>query len=186
LPWAGRLAFRQDQVRMRRDHAKYLALIAASALLHQYQRQRITHSAGQACVLAAAADVEVANRLMTVALGQTLEDLLPQTRQLLVLLDDYVTRKSGQLGVARQRVRLQQRELREALGWGDFALRRHLARLVELEYVLVYRTQRGNEREYELLFDGQGRDGHPFVLGLTGAEELERQEYDAAEASPKE
>ena len=59
----------------------------------------------------------------------------------------------------------------------------HLARLVVLEYVLVYRTARGNAREYELLFDGQGRNGRRFVLGLTAAEELARQEY-AAAATP--
>jgi hypothetical protein len=40
IPWAERLKFRHDQTRMRRDHAKYLALIAAITLLHQHQRPR--------------------------------------------------------------------------------------------------------------------------------------------------
>ena len=40
IPCARELRFRDDQTRMRRDHAKYLSLIAASALLHQYQRPR--------------------------------------------------------------------------------------------------------------------------------------------------
>jgi len=40
IPWAEQLTFRDDQTWMRREHAKYLALIAASALLHQYQRPR--------------------------------------------------------------------------------------------------------------------------------------------------
>jgi hypothetical protein len=31
------------------------------------------------------------------------------------------------------------RQLRETFGWGDFAIRRHLARLVELEWVQVSR-----------------------------------------------
>ena len=65
-----------------------------------------------------------------------------------------------------------QRELRESLAWGDFSLRRHLARLVELEYVLVYRTGARNQREYQLLYDGQGRGGEPFYLGLVDTEEL--------------
>lgn len=66
----------------------------------------------------------------------------------------------------RHLVRFTQRELREAFAWGDFQLRRHLARLVELEYVLPHRTGCGNQRQYELLYDGQGRRGEPFLLGL--------------------
>jgi DNA primase len=42
MPWATRLTFRTDQVRYRRGHATYLTLIAAIALLHQYQRQQVT------------------------------------------------------------------------------------------------------------------------------------------------
>ena len=40
IPWADQLRFRHDQTRMRRDHAKYLALIASITLLHQYQRPK--------------------------------------------------------------------------------------------------------------------------------------------------
>ena len=38
IPWAQELTFRTDQTHYRRDHAKYLSLIAAVTLLHQYQR----------------------------------------------------------------------------------------------------------------------------------------------------
>ena len=38
IPDAEELTFRTDQTRHRRDHAKYLSLIAALALLHQHQR----------------------------------------------------------------------------------------------------------------------------------------------------
>jgi DNA-binding transcriptional regulator PaaX len=46
-----------------------------------------------------------------------------------------------------------QRQLRETFGWGDFAIRRHLARLVELEWVQVSRGP-GNRRRYQLVDDG--------------------------------
>src|SRR3990172_7598610 len=46
IPWAEQLTFRVDQTRMRRDHAKYLALIASLALLHQHPRQRVTRGHG--------------------------------------------------------------------------------------------------------------------------------------------
>ena len=38
-PYADRLSFLDDKTRMRRDHMKYLSLIRAITLLHQYQRE---------------------------------------------------------------------------------------------------------------------------------------------------
>ena len=37
-PYARALTFRDDRTRTQRDHLKYLTLIRALALLHQYQR----------------------------------------------------------------------------------------------------------------------------------------------------
>ena len=75
IPWAEQLTFRTDQTRMRRDHAKYLALIASLALLHQHQRPRVTRGHGdqaEACVVAAADDLRTANRLASHVLVRTL------------------------------------------------------------------------------------------------------------------
>ena len=69
--------------------------------------------------------------------------------------------------------------MREALGWSDFAVCEGIwLRLVELEYVLAYRTGRGNEREYELLYHGEGRDGKPFLLGLIDVGTLQKTQYE--------
>lgn len=62
ITFAQHLTFRTDQIRYRRDHAKYLSLIASLALLHQYQRKRVTHES-ESCVVATLGDVRVANRL---------------------------------------------------------------------------------------------------------------------------
>jgi predicted ArsR family transcriptional regulator len=64
-------------------------------------------------------------------------------------------------------VRCTQRELREALQKSDRVLRRHLTRLVELEYVLMHRTVRGNQRVYQLA--RLGREAMPATspLGLS-------------------
>lgn len=175
IPWAEKLRFRHDQTRMRRDHAKYLALIASITLLHQHQRPRRIRTVGEeevAYLEASPEDVLLANRLMSQVMGPSLDALLPQTRQLLVLVDDHVSRRSQAENKPRHLVRFTQRELREALAWGDFQVRRHLARLVELEYVLAHRTGSGNQRQYELLYDGQGRRGEPFLLGLADAMSL--------------
>jgi len=166
MPWVDRLTFRHDQTRMRRDHAKYLSLIAAIVLLHQHQRKQIPLADGSMAVEATVADLQLANRLISEVMGQSLDDLLPQTRQLLVLIDDWVNQQARQQKCGRNMIRFNQRQLRESFGWSDFQLRHHLARLVDLEYVLAYRSGQGNGKLYQLLYDGEGRDGNRFVLGL--------------------
>ena len=175
MPWADRLTFRTDQVRYRRDHAKYLSLIAAIALLHQYQRKQVTRrgreSAGKS-VVATLDDLELANRLATAVLGEPVDSLLPATRQLWVELTELATQRARQQGLEVSEVRFTQRELRETLQRSDRALRRHLARLVELEYVTVQRTGRGNLRAYQLVCLGEAAMNPLSSLGLVDVEQL--------------
>ena len=172
MPWADRLTFRHDQTRMRRDHAKYLSLIASITLLHQHQRPIVELGAGNIAVESTVEDVVLANRLVSQVLGGSLDDLLPQTRQLLVLIDNWVNQQSRDQRLGRNLVRFTQRQLRDAFGWSDFQIRHNLKRLLELEYVLTHRTGHGNAREYQLLYDGQGREGEPFLLGLVDPAKL--------------
>jgi len=58
-------------------------------------------------------------------------------------------------------------------GWTDFQVRTHLDRLVALEYAVAHRGSRGRAFEYELLYDGKGHDGQPFVVGLIDAGTLQ-------------
>ena len=41
-----------------------------------------------------------------------------------------------------------------------------------MEYLLVHRGGRGQSFVYELLYDGEGKDGEPFVLGLIDVDKL--------------
>ena len=172
MPWANQLTFRHDQTRMRRDNAKYLSLIASITLLHQHQRELIDIGGGNLAIESTTEDVELANRLVADTMGNSLDDLLPQTRQLLVLIDNLVNQESQQQNINRSLVRFTQRQLRETFGWSDRQVRHHLKRLIELEYVLAHRTGFGNAREYQLLYNGQGRDGDSFLLGLVDAAKL--------------
>jgi DNA primase len=165
MPFARQLTFRSDQTRYRRDHAKYLSLIAASALLHQYQRPRTTCRGCQS-IVATGDDVALANRLASGTLGARPNNLLPQTRRLLEQLEEFVMRCAAQQQISRQEVRFTQRQLRETFDWQDRALRRQLTRLVELEYVLVYRSGRGNGRVYQLLYEPQPEDAASWQLGM--------------------
>ena len=172
MPWADQLTFRHDQTRMRRDNAKYLSLIASITLLHQHQRNLVDTGGGNLAVESTVEDVELANKLISDVMGGSLDDLLPQTRQLLVLIDNLINLESRQSKVHRNLIRFTQRQLRETFGWSDNQIRHHLKRLIELEYVLAHRTGHGNGKQYELLYDGEGRDGEPFLPGLIDSSKL--------------
>lgn len=153
-PFAEELGFPDGSTRTRRDHEKYLALIRAIALLFQHQREvREVQDAGErvAYVEVAAADIELANRLATEVLSRSLDELPPQTRRLLGLLERWVAERCEAEGLEREHVRFTRRELREAIGWGDTQLKVHLSRLVEMELVGAYGTGHAQRLSYELL-----------------------------------
>lgn len=173
-PYAGRLTFADARTRTRRDHGKYLNLIAAVTLLHQHQRERKAATInGQpvAYVESTIADIEVANTLAHAVLGQSLDELAPQTRRLLLAIHAHVTAQAGELAVDASLVRFTRRQLREAIGWGDTQLKVHLSRLVDLELLLVHRADSGTFT-YELAWRGEtgddagGRSAR-FLVGLT-------------------
>lgn len=176
-PFADRLTFADGSTRTRRDHVKYLTLIRVIALLHQHQRPRKTATTGDGRTIvyieATLADIELANRLANDVLGQTLDELPPQTRRLLVVLDGVVAGESKLREVDRQQVRFTRRQLREQLAWGDTQLKVHLARLVDLELVIGHRADGGGTGlVYELAWSGEGVDGRRFMIGLTHPDTL--------------
>jgi hypothetical protein len=135
------------------------------------QRLRTTRR-GRPAIVATLDDVAVANRLLSQTLAARPDHLLPQTRLLLSQLEAWVTQAAAEQQLARPEVRFTQRQLRDRLGWPDRALRRQLTRLVELEYVLVYRTGCGNGRVYQLLYASQPDAAPAWQLGLRDVEAL--------------
>jgi len=168
-PYAERLSFPDTTTRLRRDHEKYLTLIDVIALLHQHQRAvQTTVHRGRTVeyVEATLEDIAQANALAHEVLGRSLDELPPQTRRLLMLIDAHVAAETGKAAIARSALRFSRRDLRAALGWGDTQLRVHLERLVQMEYLAPHREGVGGRFVYELRYDGQGRDGQPFLAGL--------------------
>src|SRR6202008_2163727 len=116
-PYAEALTFLDDRTRTRRDHAKYLTLIEAIALLHQHQRGvRTALSAGRPIeyIEATLDDIALANRLAHEVLGRSLDELAPQTRRVLSLTEAYVAEQMRAQSLARRGVRFTRPELREA------------------------------------------------------------------------
>jgi hypothetical protein len=180
-PYAQHLTFLDDRTRTRRDHVKYLTLIRTIALLQQYQREvkTVTHrGAVVPYIEVTLEDIAVANQLAHQVLGRSLDELSPQTRRLLMALDAMVTEASKAQVVERSEVRFTRPQVRERSGWSNTHVHIHLARLVDLEYLLVHRGSNGQSYVYELLYEGQGQDGSLFLPGLIDVEALRSKAYD--------
>jgi DNA primase len=174
-PYAESLTFLDDKTRTRRDHVKYLTLIRVIALLHQFQRpvRTIEHQERKVeYIEVTLEDIEVANRLANEVLGRSVDDLPPQTRRLLGLIDQMVTQACQQRKLDRADCRFSRREVRSFTGWGHTQLKVHLKRLEELEYLLVHRGGRGQSFVYELLYEARVEDGQKFLARLIDVEQL--------------
>ena len=124
-PFAEALTFLDDKTRTRRDHVKYLTLIRAVTLLHQHQRpvKTVEHQGRQVeYIEVTLEDIEIANRLANEVLGRAVDDLPPQTRRLLGLINEMVTVVCQRRGLARADYRFSRRDVREHTGWGHTQL----------------------------------------------------------------
>ena len=172
-PYAEQLTFLSDKTRTRRDHMKYLTLIQAVALLHQYQRQvkRAEHR-GQVMeyIEVQPSDIALANRLAHEVLGRTLDEMPPQTRKLLLLIQEMVREMAAQQHCQPGEVRFTRRDIRAWTNWSDSQLKNHCMRLTEMEYLLLHGGSRGHLLRYELLWDGgSGEENH--LCGLLNVDE---------------
>lgn len=176
-PYAQHLKFLSDKTRTRRDHQKYLTLIRSIALLHQYQREVKTETRGGKSVEyieVTLSDIEQANAIAHEVLGRTLDELPPQTRRLLKSLTELVNSECQTRQLEQSDYRFKRKVLMDRLGWTYEQVRVHLQRLIDHEYVLIHKGGRGQSFEYELLYNGEGEDSQPFLMGLINAASLRK------------
>jgi len=174
-PYAERLTFLDDRTRTRRDHAKYLTLIEAVALLQQHQREvkaLMRDGATIEYIEVTLEDIALANELAHEVLGRSLDELPPQTRRVLGVIEAMVEEQCRERSIARTDARFTRRELRARCGMSDTAVRIHLERLVAMEYVRPVAGRSGQRFEYELLFDGELERSAPQMIGLIDVDAL--------------
>ncbi len=170
-PYATLLEFPSNRMRTRRDNEKYLTLMDASALLHQHQRPRsrkeVNHRVIE-CVEVTLEDVALANQLAPQALARNLDELPPQTRNMLEIIRKMAREKPGSRPFLFSR-----RVLCETSGWSLTQVRSHLERLVEHEYLAVRHGRNGSSFLYELLIDSDAPETVTHIK-LIDVEELRK------------
>jgi hypothetical protein len=143
--------------------AKYLTLVNAVALCHQYQKPRHRDQHGE-FIEVDLDDIELANRLSTRVLGRNLDDLPTQTAELLRQIVSHVSGTSKEQGIELDQVSFTRRWVRERTHWGDTQLKIHLGRLEELEYLRQRKSTHG-VFEYRLCGVDVSSDG-TLLVGL--------------------
>ena len=173
-PFARHLTFTSGRTRTRRDHEKYLTLIDSIALLHQHQRETITHQVnGREVEMLPVTleDIEAANKIAPEVLGRSLDELPPQTRTLLEKVKILICQKMAEQKLEQRLCLFSRRELRDFTGWSQMQIRRHLERLLELEYLAVRGGRNGVAMKYELLTDAEEKPD-AYHVGLLDVEKL--------------
>ncbi|MBE5223752.1 DNA primase, partial [Pectobacterium sp. A113-S21-F16] len=165
-------------------------LIQSIALLHQYQREvKTVEHRGTVIdyIEVERSDIVLANRLAHEILGRTLDEMPPQTRKLLLLIQGMVNQLAHTQNKKSGEVRFTRRDIRDATQWSDNQLKVHCLRLVEMEYLLVHGGSRGHLLQYELLWDGNGSDDNTHLCGLIDPPENDTgKQYDLRKLGVKE
>ncbi len=156
-PFAETLTFADFATRTRRDNKKYLTLIDVIAFLHQHQRERkseVNEHTGEIIeyVEVTQADIELANGLADHVLLHSLEDIPPQTKRLMGLIEKLVSDLCALHQLSREEVRFSRRHLREHSGWSLTQVRVHLERLVDYELITQHSGRKGKRFEYGLAY----------------------------------
>lgn len=176
-PYASHLTFPAESLRARRDHKKYLGLIKAIAFIHQYQREikSIDHAGNiLQYIEVTIEDIERANQLAGEVLGRTLDELSPPSRLLLKMIREMVeTRCKGQK-IYSSEYHFSRKDIRDWSRWSDFQVKYHVRQLEDMEYLYSVTGKKGKEYVYELLYQGGGEDGKPFLPGLIAIEQLKK------------
>jgi len=162
IPFAEALTFPTAWMRTRRDHARFLNLIEVSAFVHQHQRKR-----QGGAIVADVADYAVAYQLAAQVLSETLSDVKKSLREAHEHIKTLSLKGDGSVS---------RREIREALGVPDSTVRRWLAELVELEYLVQVEASKGGQGKstrYRVL--ERETPSEPLVLGLLSPADLRAQ-----------
>jgi DNA primase len=172
-PFARVLEFPSRLMRSRRDHERFLDLIACVSFLRQYQKREKEHE-GLRYIESDLEDYRVAYAVMQRAIASSYAALPLQPRALYDALRAVARKKAGEAGTRPEETTVSQRELREATGAAAHAVKRGLRVLVDYEYVLTEGLRRrGSRLGYRLLRDEEAVDLSAAAIPTPDAVERE-------------
>jgi hypothetical protein len=159
------LVWPYSRLQMRREQQKFVSLVKAITLLHQYQRKTGTmkrvDGSKMEYVQATQKDIDLALELGREVFSRNCDDVSPTGRKLLAEIVLLVNEKYNDLkendperNLFLYEIPFLRKELRERIGWSETQVRRNIDQLVELGYVGRINGRQGSTFRYLLLDDG--------------------------------
>lgn len=170
-PFAGLLSFPSSQMRSRRDHERFIDLVAAVCFLRQYQKE--AKNEGKAAGSYIECDIED-YRIAYQIIMQVLPGVLVGLSKSAILLYGQIRRllmnKAASESFPPGELCFTQRELREATGASHDVVKRNLRFLVDYEYIESKKGRNGSRYSYRM-----ARKGFPpySFNGLPSPREIE-------------
>ena len=153
-PYARYLSFPARMMRTRRDHERFLDLIAAACFLRQYQKKTHEDAKGRAYIECDLEDYRIAHRIMSAILPSTLSSFPRSAKELYASFRECAKKRALEESLDPAEITITQRELREATGLSQMFVKRNLRTLCEYEYLAeVGSFARGSRRGYRLMQD---------------------------------
>jgi hypothetical protein len=159
-PFAESIFYDDDRLQARRDQPKFLNLCKLIAFTRQMQKQVHTYNNFK-YIEVDQYDIDTAINLASEVIGTSLDDLSIPARDLLSQLDEWLPR-----GKERPKSLFTRRQIMEHTGWTKTRLHTHLKELLDLELVVKDSGKRNTLQHYKLLYNGEGKDGRKFLIGL--------------------
>jgi len=174
-PFAPFLEYGDDTLAGRRDQPKYLHLINAVAFTSQMRKEIKQASAGEHTIdyiEVSLEDIQTANTLAQEILGRSLDELSSPGRELLMQIEEMIEKRAKVQEVKTTDITFSRKDIRDFTGWKDFRVHTHIKELVNFEYVSIDSGRNGCGFRYRLSYQGQGKHGEKFLLGLKPVEQL--------------
>ncbi|MFC1708300.1 hypothetical protein ACFL59_16025, partial [Planctomycetota bacterium] len=171
IPYVSKLRFPSAWLRTRRDHERFLALVAMRAFVYQHQRKIRQNKAGCDSIEATATDYAEAYWLSRTALASTLQDLSKPAQDLLSELRHFLAKRAEEQSVRPEEITFTRRDVRQELRWPDHKLRDTLRELVELEEAEIASGRNGVRYVYRI--PPARPSVNEVIRGLSTPEEVE-------------
>ncbi|MEA3341561.1 MAG: toprim domain-containing protein, partial [Chloroflexota bacterium] len=152
-PFAECLNFPSILMRARRDHLRFIDLIACVCFLRQFQKEEKQTGDGVVFIECDLEDYRITCSIMNTIILSTLTDFPKSARRLYEAVRGAIKKKAVEEGLKPLEVQISQRELRERTGLSHDTIKRNIRILIEYEYLKGSTGGRGSRSSYALVAD---------------------------------